>query len=58
MSVEPVLCFVENDALRSVNDVLGYLVTPVSGQAVEEDRVLVSNAHELGGDTNLWGVHR
>ena len=50
MCVKPVLCLIENNAQRSVDYILGYLITPVSGQAVEDDGIFVGNAHELGVD--------
>ena len=50
MSMESVLCFVENNALRSVDNVFCYFIASVSREAVHEDSVLVSYAHELGVD--------
>ena len=50
VSMQPVLSLIENDALRTVYDFLSYLIASVSREAVHEDGVLVSNAHELAVD--------
>ena len=50
VGMESVLGFIENNALRSVDNVFCNFIASVSREAVHEDSVLVSYAHELGVD--------
>ena len=50
MGMEPVLGFLEDIASRAVDDILCNFIASVCGQTVEEDSILVGNAHELGVD--------
>ena len=47
MCMKPVLSLLEYYALRSVDNILGYLVSAVSREAVKEDSVLMSSVHDV-----------
>ena len=48
MSMQTVFRFVKYEGTRAVNDLFGNFISPVSRQAVQENRILIGNGEQVG----------
>ena len=50
LGVQPVLGFIENHRLRSIDDLVGNFLSAVRGQAMHEQRIGLGLGHQAGID--------
>ena len=48
--MQPVLCLVKNNTVRTIQDLVGYLLPTVCGQAVKDNDIVLCTGKELSVD--------